>query len=107
MSFTSSWKTGELLVATESDCNARWSCGKPGEHFRCGFCGYKFKVGDKWRWLYCNDQPKAPGNSLVCEKCNDTNEKLIEKWHQKWEIWRTFTKSEEWWWFNKTFYSPE
>lgn len=47
-------------VATPADCAAKWSCGKPGERFRCHLCGHKFVPGDVWRWVYC-------GTGLVCE----------------------------------------
>jgi hypothetical protein len=76
MSFTD----GKPFLATESSCQARWSGGKPGEHFRCGFCGYKFVPGDTVRWQYTNDIPGAGGNPLVCIGCDQPYEQLIKSW---------------------------
>ena len=59
-------------IATDEHVKARWCAGAPGEKFRCYLCGYKFKVGDQWRWVY-NNGPDKPcnGNFLVCEKCDE------------------------------------
>jgi hypothetical protein len=95
--------SGELQVATEETCKARWSCGKPGQYFRCGFCGYKFKAGDKWRGVYTNDMPGAGGNPLVCEKCNDTNAQLRARWLEKANNWKAVVESGENWHFTKHF----
>lgn len=73
----------ELRAATESECQARWSCGKPGQFFRCGFCGHKFQVGDKFRCIFTNDIPGAGGNPIVCEKCNGTTAELRGRWLSK------------------------
>lgn len=69
---------GKFREATEQDVRAAWS-GSP-DNFRCGFCGYKFKVGDKWRFLFTNSSklPGVWGNSLVCKTCDDTNDNLIK-----------------------------
>lgn len=66
--------------ATREDLTARWLGGNPGEYFRCCLCGYKFKLGDYWRWVYTNHVPYAGGNPIVCEKCDGTNEEVAEKW---------------------------
>lgn len=84
-------------IATKEDCNANWGGGKPGEYFRCGFCGHKFKPGDYWRWQFTNDIPTAPGNPLVCQKCDGTSHEVRKKWAEKWEAYM----SDEWWWFRK------
>jgi hypothetical protein len=89
-----------LKVADEKICNARWSCGAPGEYFRCGFCGYKFVVGDKYRALYTNDIPSASGNPLVCEKCNDTTFSLRNRWFDKSNKWKKIREN-EFWFFTK------
>ena len=89
-----------LKVADEKTCYARWFCGKPGEYFRCGFCGYRFVVGDKYRLLYTNDIANAPGNPIVCEKCNDTTQSLRDKWRHKWVEWNRM-KQDELWFFTK------
>ena len=91
---------GKLRVATEKDCKAPWGGVKGGRHFRCCFCGYRFKPGDKWKVQYTNDMKDAPGNPLVCEKCDSTPEELRERWRQKWKEWKSM-KTKEWWWFMK------
>jgi hypothetical protein len=57
-------------VATKKELQLRWSGGKPGEHFRCGFCGCKFVEGDYYRWIYSNDTPGAGGNPFACRACD-------------------------------------
>lgn len=86
-----------LKAATKEECNARWSCGKPGELFRCGFCGHKFKEGDMYRGIYTNGTPGAHGNPLVCEKCNDSTGALIAMWKHMHEDVRKY--KERYWWF--------
>lgn len=66
-------------IATPDDCNANWDgSGKPGENFRCCLCGHKFKVGDKWRWVYLG--PYRLTNVLVCEHCDGTTQEVAQKW---------------------------
>ena len=72
--------SGELLVADEKTCQARWAGYRPGEGFRCYFCGRKMVPGDKYRAVYTNDLRGAGGNPLVCEQCNGTNEELRARW---------------------------
>jgi len=91
----------ELRPATEQECKARWSCAKPGENFRCGFCGHKFQIGDLWRGLYTNDMAHAGGNPLVCECCNADNESLRKDWLDKCVTWKAFI-NEPTNWFLKT-----
>lgn len=55
----------DFEVATKEHCNARWSCGRPGERFRCYFCGHKFVVGDEFRMVFTNDIKGAGGNPLT------------------------------------------
>lgn len=93
--------TEDLQIATPEHCSARWCCAPPGERFRCGFCGYKFKQGDKWRAIYTNDMPTYGGNPLVCEKCNDSNSQLRARWQDKWNAWRRITAEPEFWWFQR------
>lgn len=92
-----SFTNGKPRIATKEECNAIWGGGKPGEYFRCGFCGYKFKQGDYYRWQFTNDIPGAPGNPLVCKNCDDVPEKVRERWKEKWDEWQ----SDRWWWFRK------
>lgn len=91
MSFTN----GQPWIATDKDCGMRWSCGKPGEHFRCGFCGHKFVPGDRVRWQYTNDIPGAGGNPMVCEKCDGPD--VVERWAKKCAEWA----ADAWWWFRR------
>lgn len=86
---------GLPFIAIASDLEARWGCGKPGERFRCAFCGHKFAVGDVVRCQYSNDTPGAGGNPFVCAKCDDGREKNLEKWKAMHEEYRT-----RFWWFN-------
>lgn len=90
MSFTD----GKPRIVTETECNARWSFGKPGEFFRCAFCGHKFIVGDSWRFLYTNDIPEAGGNPLVCKDCDAPDKELRERWKAMCEEFKT-----RFWWF--------
>lgn len=74
--------------ATENDLKARWNGKKPGEEFRCYLCGYKFKVGDIWRWVYgSNRKVTAPNgitwgvcNFIVCEDCDGDD--VLDRWVQ-------------------------
>jgi hypothetical protein len=86
------WTNGKPRIATEKDLNVRWFGGKPGEYFRCALCGYRFKVGDYWRWQYTNSTPGAGGNPIVCEKCDGPD--VIERWRVKCEEFR-----ESFWYF--------
>jgi len=65
-------------VATVDDCRARWGGVPNGKRFRCYLCGYKFKPGDTWRWVYGNGQSPAYGNFIVCESCD--GEDVLERW---------------------------
>lgn len=46
----SDWSNGEPLIATEEHVNLQWSGNKA--NFRCGFCGHKIKVGERWMFVY-------------------------------------------------------
>lgn len=96
----SSFTDQKSRIATEKDCKAPWSGGKNGKYFRCYLCGYKFKVGDRWRWVHTNHTKDGVGNPIVCEKCDGTNEEVIKKWIEKRNLWRKMEQG-EWWWFNK------
>lgn len=71
---------GKPRIATEKDCGTRWNGGRPGEAFRCGLCGYKFQVGDYWRWQFTNDAPGTAGNIFVCKECDTGRDSIIEKY---------------------------
>lgn len=70
---------GKPFVATEADCEFRWRCKPPGEGFRCGLCGERFRPGDTVRWQFTNDVPGAGGNPMVCESCDGTKEEICGK----------------------------
>lgn len=89
-----SFVDGKPQIATENDVHANWSGGKDGKHFRCYFCGYRFVVGDYWRFVYTNDMSKAGGNPLVCKNCDGDD--IREKWQKMCEEVRT-----KYWWFNR------
>jgi len=74
-----------LKIADAKMCSARWFGGAGGKYFRCGFCGYKFVPGDKYRVLYTNDMPQAGGSPIVCEACNSQGDRehLRLLWKQK------------------------
>jgi hypothetical protein len=67
-----SFTNGLTRQATEEDCKAPWLGGKNGAYFRCRLCGYKFKVGSAFRWVFANFEasPSRCGNFLVCEVCD-------------------------------------
>jgi hypothetical protein len=81
-------------TATENDLKLRWSCGKPGERFRCYLCGHKFQVGDTWRFVYSNSTPGATGNFLVCDKCDGPD--VLDRWVKHCEAART-----QFWWMRE------
>jgi hypothetical protein len=72
------WTNGKPFTATHEHCHVmRWSCGKPGEKFRCALCGHKFVPGETVRWQYTNDTPGAGGNPFVCQSCDGGREAII------------------------------
>lgn len=71
------WLNQEPQVATEEDCKGKWSGLPDGEGFRCKMCGYRFKVGDYWRWV--SGEGKTI-NFIVCKDCDgeDVKERFVE-----------------------------
>ena len=66
--------------------------------FRCNLCGYKFRVGDKYRFIAtCGIKDVAGGNPLVCEKCDNTDNEIYAKWNAMHEEWKKV--KEKFWWF--------
>ena len=87
MSFTDQ----QQRIATAEDCKLPWSGSQ--KRFRCGLCGHKFVIGDKWRFVFTNskDIDCPGGNPLVCGQCDSdgTNEAIYAKWkamHEEWKI---------------------
>lgn len=63
-------------VATEQHVGNWGDRREGGRRFRCYLCGYKFKVGDYWRWVSGTNICRQ--NFLVCERCDGEN--VLEKW---------------------------
>lgn len=62
------WTSQEPQIATEDHLKLRWSGGRPGERFRCYLCGHKFKVGDRWRFVFGGKV--CSRNLMVCKACD-------------------------------------
>ena len=60
--------------ATQKECDAHWN-GREG-NFRCYLCGYTFKLGDVWRWVY-GSRAKVM-NCMVCEACDGDD--VLDRW---------------------------
>lgn len=73
------WIKQRPVIATEQHLKTPW--GGNARNFRCGFCGYSFRVGDRFRWVYTNDIPGCGGNPFICKKCDTgTNDDARQKW---------------------------
>ena len=73
----------------EKYLNLPWNGNK--RNFKCYLCGYKFKIGDIFRWIFC---PKL-GNFITCEKCDGSD--VIDRW----EALHKEAKSGKFWWFQE------
>lgn len=62
--------------ATRADLKAKWLGEASGVAFRCYLCGYRFKLGDYWRWISATKIGLT--NFVVCEKCDDIH--VLDKW---------------------------
>lgn len=71
-------QTGEPVVVTQELLELPWAGNK--RNFRCHFCGSPFELGERFRWIFTNDIPKAGGNPLACEACGTDREALRQKW---------------------------
>ena len=80
-------------IATKDDLNRPWSGHK--SNFRCGICGYKFKIGDGFRMIYTNNLPLYGGNPLACDECN--NNDPISQWKKNWDEYREMKKNSKFW----------
>lgn len=77
---------GTPQIANEKTLIARWSGGSNGKYFRCYICGYKFILGDYWRFVFLNDLSYSTGNLIVCKKCdNEDREVLAKQYRQMYE----------------------
>lgn len=91
--------TNHLKTATKQDCEMAWLGKSNGEYFRCAFCGFKFKEGDKYRVLFTNDLKGAGGNPIMCEGCDVPNDLARELWKCKCEDLQELKKNKFWWFF--------
>jgi len=92
-----SFLDGNPTTVTAEHLKAPWMGGKNGKYFRCAMCGYRFKLGDIFRFVFTNDMPKAGGNPIVCQVCDGPNEQVRANWAAKCnQYW-----SEGNWWFRR------
>lgn len=103
MSFTDQ----QPRIATEKEIKMDWGGGANGKYFRCYLCGYKFKVGDYWRWVFSNNVSGAGGNPLVCKTCDGSNEEVIAKWKVQCQEYQEIIKGAKYWWFNRHYTGGE
>jgi len=75
MSFTDQ----QQRIATDDELKAPWGGRRDGSRFRCYLCGHKFQTGDKWRWVYNQDQGTI--NFMTCEHCDgpDVRERFTQR----------------------------
>lgn len=87
----------EQTLVTEKVYNMPWS-GNPRKYFRCGLCGHFFEVGDTYRIQYTNnlDGRFYGGNPKVCSKCDEGQEKTVQKWKDKCDKFHKEIKEEYW-----------
>ena len=82
----------ESRIATQEDLDIPWESHRH-RYFRCKLCGYTFKVGDYWRWVYMSPLP----NILVCEICDQGD--LEAKWKRAHDWWEELKGESSVWWF--------
>lgn len=91
---------GNPWIVSEKDTVARWNCGKPGELFRCAWCGHKFEVGDVARCVYTNgfseDTCGIAGNPFICQACDGPRDVVLAKLRELRAEW-TAVKRKFWW----------
>ena len=88
MSFTDQ----QSRIATEADLKAPWAGGKNGKYFRCYLCGHKFKVGDRWRFVFVDKMASC----IVCESCDGTNEEVQQRWKALYEEFAALANGKFW-----------
>jgi hypothetical protein len=67
----------------EKDLSASWSGSC--KNFRCFLCGYRFKIGDTWRWVCGNSRTFADDNKtfgvcnfITCVICDGDD--VLDRW---------------------------
>lgn len=87
-------------IATEADCSGEWDGSPNGLRFRCTVCGYRFRVGDVWRWHYSaglHIGKMGLPNSLLCGGCDgpDVNIRIVEHWREAiTRFWHLFSDAD-------------
>jgi len=77
-----SFTSQEPQIVTEGILKAHWCGYPPGVYFRCKLCGYKFKLGDYWRWIYGGRSQIV--NFIVCKSCDiGDDHELCEKMKER------------------------
>jgi len=91
---------GKLRIATEQDVRAPWGGYHDGRRFRCAICGKQIIAGKMFRWVYTNSEPPEDGingNLLVCECCDNSDEKIKEKLRERYKEY--VIMRDKFWWF--------
>lgn len=91
-----SWTDGKPLKAAEEHLKAPWNGEANGKRFRCYLCGYKFKKGNTWRWVYSNRA--GISNLIVCRTCDCDTEDVLNKWEQ---MHKELKEAKEKFWWHK------
>lgn len=78
-------------LATLEDTKASWNGAPDGKRFRCYLCGYKFKVGDTWRWV----RGQGYFNFMTCWHCDGPDV------HARWVAMNREAKERFWWFFDE------
>lgn len=92
MSFTDE----QPRVATEKQVTRWGGSEESGKRFRCYLCGYKFKIGDYWRWV--QGTKVRLSNLLVCKKCDGPD--VLKRWkkaNKEWKKANEELKTKFWW----------
>lgn len=81
-------------IVTEEDLKLKWGGRSAHDYFRCRMCGYRFQLGDVYRWVYTNNlEGKYCGNPFVCQQCDGPD--VIERWKRHCDE----AYSDKFWWF--------
>lgn len=63
-----SFTNQEPQIVIDAHMKVPWGGVKGGARFRCYLCGYKFKIGDYFRWIFAGKERVS--NFITCEKCD-------------------------------------